>query len=237
VFAIDLDAPAAAGPVVLKVATGLPASSGAGAPLVAIGYQPSKGEPELPFGDLQYGGRLQPRVVISLGAEPKLTVAGGILDMWSQTEEFAAEVNKATLLERAWLARIYERGRDGSFTMHPASSSGELRVPGIDPKPCDADPNRCGFAEAVPGTKLWRVSISFTCGDGCYTDWRLYDPAAKAFVQLHAETPVSDAWVARDGSAFVMSGNIWRFDRGPVADKPHEEGEGGGWLGGAYHLR
>ena len=89
----------------------------------------------------------------------------------------------------------------------------------------------------LPPTKLWRVAVSFTCGDGCYTGWKLYDPAAKKFVDAAWTGQVNDAWVARDGSAFVKNGVVIRFDRGPLAETPEGESLGGGWLGGAYYYR
>ncbi|MBX3159524.1 MAG: hypothetical protein KF773_26370 [Deltaproteobacteria bacterium] len=233
--AVDLDAPASAPVVARQVVTGMP-GTGAGEPHVGIRYV-ADGTPPI-ADDLTSAQHMLPRVFISLRTPPALEASGGILDLWGQTEEFAADLKaKAKLLETAWLAQVAERGRDGAFALLPDKVKDGLRVPDVDPAGCDNDADRCGHAEEVAPTKLWRVAVSFTCGDGCYTEWKLYDPTAKKFLEADWAGRLKDAWVARDGSAFIVHGAVYRFDRGALAETPDAESLGGGWLGGGYYYQ
>ncbi len=230
---LDLDGPALA-PAVTTVVTGLPAETEGGAPLVTVRYpEPSS---DVPYGDdLTIGHPITPHVIVNVAAEPSLDAAGGILELWGQQKEFATRVGQAKLPDRALLATLAARGAGRALSAE--RSTVERRIDGIDPGDCE-DPDTCGEAEEISPT-IWRVVTSYSCGDGCYLGWRLYDVATQAMIEDDWAGGVSDVWVAPDGSGFVTNGAIIRFDSGPVAATAAaaEPGYlGGGWLGGGTYL-
>ncbi len=218
---LDLEASDTTPPV--TVARNLPTETGAGAPEFTI----RRGDAELTFGH-----PIRPHIVVTLGPTPGLSVDPGILEAWEQTATVADPVAKAPLPARELLVALDKRvaarpGRDVP-TQPP-----EQRLDTIDKSNCE-DQQICGTAQPVVGTKYWRVAVAFSCGDGCYTDWRLYDPTAKEFLEDEWANWLVSAWVAPDGSAFVANGVVVRFDSGPLEATPAGEdaGSGGGWLGG-----
>lgn len=228
---LDLES-LAASPAIATAVTGLPSETDAGPPLVGISY-PSAGSD----GDevLDVGHPITPHVYLEVGAEPALRAAGGILEMWEQQEAYAATVAKATISDRAMLQRLAARGQGRS--LGGAKPAEAPRVQLEDLSACE-DAEVCGQAEIVTPA-LWRVVTAFSCGDGCYTMWQLYDADAQRLVEDEWAKLISDAWLAPDGSAFVTGGRVVRFDRGPLAATPAtEDGSvlGGGWLGGGTFL-
>ncbi|MEZ4402862.1 MAG: hypothetical protein R3B06_22770 [Kofleriaceae bacterium] len=225
---LDLAAPAQPAPEPVVIATGLPTESGAGGPLCAIRY-PDAAEP-----DLDYSNSILPRIVVELGPTPRLTSDGGILDLWDQGEAFAAEVAKAALPGSAELRRVAARGAGRTIRLY-ASAASAGRVAEVPPDGCE-EPDLCGDAQAIPGTALWRVVVGHSCGDGCYLDWQIYDPARKAFLPEPWAHRLVQAAVAPDGSAFVTDGQVIRFDTGPLGRSSDDDDGpvfgGGGWLGG-----
>lgn len=231
--ALDLASPAAA-PLITTVVTNLPTETDAGTPLVTIRYpEPSVDVPTVD--EISVGHPISPHVVVSVAAEPSLHGEGGILDMWDQHAEYEAQVQQATIVAAPYLAQLAARGA-GRWLSAPRDGK-EHRVQLADLSACD-EPDACGQAEDVTPT-LWRVVTSFSCGDGCYTGWQLYDPAKQALLEDDWARRIGDAWLAPDGSAFVSAGQVIRFDSGPLAATPATEddnGMGGGWLGGGTYL-
>jgi hypothetical protein len=228
ILAIDLAAPPAPEVTVETIATGLPTETEAG-PLVGT----------IRYGDeeLTAGNPIAPHVVLDLSDAPTLRLDATILELWEQADEVEQALARAALPGRDRAAAFAARsaGRRTRLEAPPGEAS-RVEVP-VDP--CE-DEDLCGTAESVPGTGLWRVLVGHSCGDGCYAEYRLYDPAAKRFHEEAWASWLSDAWVARDGSAFVTSAQLIRFDRGPVASGSRDDlpGDvvGGGWLGSAYYL-
>lgn len=241
---VDLEGPAAAMPPVETIATGLPTQTDGGGPMFAVGYEsppttpaPSPADPDDvpdlgPSASLSFGHPITPHIGVVVGPKPRLFVEGGILDLWDQTEELRATVAAAKLPGRDRLIALGQRV-DARPVTPAAPAPPDQRVDTIDKSNCE-DEDRCGTAEPVPNTTLWRVAVAFSCGDGCYTEWRLYDPARKAFLEPDWASQLVSASVAPDGSGFVADGAIIRFDTGPLAVAPGGEagGGGGGWLGG-----
>jgi hypothetical protein len=223
ILALDLTAPAAtAAPETLV--TGLPTETEVGSPLVSIAYSDET---------VTAGGYATPRVVVHMDATPRLTVDGGILELWEQTEELEALVAQASFVGRDRVAAFAARssGRRAAPPNPPPASKVE-----VDPSECEGD-DGCGDAEPIAGTSLWRVTTSYSCGDFCYTGYQLYDPQAGRFIDDEWTYAIKDAWVAPDGSAFISAGVVIRFDTGPLAKTPMGELEavGGGWLGGGHY--
>jgi hypothetical protein len=238
ILLIDLLGPAT--PHTETIVTDLPTGTDAGAPFTSVRY-PGPKETPLAGELLPLGHPLYPHIVLIVDTEPDLDVDAPILEMWEQLEEFAAIVAKAKWPGRDRVVALARRG-DGRSVFAPdaAPTPTGLRVPGVATDDCTDDPDACGGAEAITGTSLWRVVVGYTCGDGCYTTYRLYDPATKAFQTADWGTLLEDAWVARDGSAFVTGGRVVRFDTGPIAATAAIEADsapvGGGWLGGGHYF-
>lgn len=231
-----LDLEGAAAPVAVStVVTGLPTETDAGVPLVSIAYpEPSE---DIPMADeLSVGHPITPHVVLQVEATSSLHGAGGILDMWDQTADFEAKIAQAKVPGQALLAQLAARGKGKSTS--PARVSTEHQVDGIDASACD-EADYCGKAEEVTAG-LWRVVTSFSCGDGCYTGWQLYDPGKKVLFEQPWARELSDVWLSPDGAALVSNGVVIRLDSGPLPGSPALDGEeramGGGWLGGGTHL-
>lgn len=227
-FALDLEARTST-PQIVKVVTGLPESTSAGAIAMTIAYGSGPETDELSFGH-----PITPHAILRLGETPSLDAAGGILEMWDQQAELLATVQSAKIVARDFLVDIARRHPDRRTRNLFASK--EHRVPGIDPAQCEGDGKLCGRAETLFGTKLWRVTVGFTCGDGCYMEQHLYDPDTAQFLVGEWAKQLQDAWIAPDGSAFVVDARIYRFSGGPVASTPATAASGGGWLGKSYYV-
>lgn len=158
----------------------------------------------------------------------------------------AAKACKAIKVTRAGktLLQALAVRQTGKPALLLASKSSNLRVQSVLASQCE-DSELCGQAEPVPGTPLWRVVVQHSCGDACYTNYQLYDPQARQFVDLAAPTrrsptplpnarSVADMWISADGTAALMDGALYRFGTGLVKA---DIGVAAGWLDGQYHLR
>ncbi|MCB9564253.1 MAG: hypothetical protein H6709_20390 [Kofleriaceae bacterium] len=213
-----------AAPTPEQIVTGLPDEVISGEPGVSIYYP---GDDTLSIGHPAYY-----RIVIAMGDEPVLEGDSGA---WTDDEEFGPAVAAVPLSAevKARLAALWKRGAGRAIAL-PSPAEITERV-AVDPEaPCE-DEDMCGQASAIPGTSLWRVVMSYSCGDGCYIEYGIYDPASHAFV---ADDPwqdrVQQAWVSPDGHALISGGALVRRDgAGVVVDG---DGAGGGWLGGGYYI-
>lgn len=224
---LDLAAPPGTAPE--TVITGLPAEVDPTPATFAVVYGDGAAAEELGFGHW-----IRPRIEIHVGASPKLVGSGEILAQWERLPEWQEELDRAQLPGRDRLVALARRGA-GRSALLPRPAAQELpRVTSVDVSECPDDETVCGTAEAVAGTKLWRVAVSFSCGDGCYTQYKLYDPTRTEFLEGEWTTWLQDSWVAPDGSAFAGNGRIVSFTKGVVV-LLDEEVEGGGWLGGGWY--
>jgi hypothetical protein len=166
-------------------------------------------------------------VRVVLGAEPAVSGTTGYQD----DATWAAAVDHAALPGRAFLRTLRARP-DHRAASAAADAGAPFKVPGVDPRDCE-DPDECGAAEPIRGTRYARVLVAHVTGDISHLAHRLYDRDAKRFVDGEWATWLTNAWVAPDHAAFLGHGAIVRFDRGPLAVTPAADGgQGGGWLGG-----
>jgi len=135
----------------------------------------------------------------------------GFLDEAEEFAEWVSAVQRVALPGEAFLKKISERpSRRSDVKARPAPRRVE-----VDTQDCE-DPDECGEAEVVVGTRWWRVIVAGAYGDGCHRDRTLYVIDDRRFAEgQHAY--LNQAWVAPDGSAFVGSGRVIRFDGGPLA--------------------
>ncbi len=195
------------------------------------------------------GGPQMEKALVDVGAKKvTLDADAGIQVNFGEdaVKKFERGVKKAKIsaAQQKRFAEIYARG---AGKKNPYATP----VPGKElPKNVEAQKNghcegegECGNVEPLAGTKLQLVTVGYSCGDGCYTQRQIYDPAAKEFVdpagKKRSKTILEvdnfgDVWVSPAGDAFVGHGKVGRFAGGVV--DVEESGMGGGWLGGGYHV-
>ncbi|MCX5744244.1 MAG: hypothetical protein NT062_17280 [Proteobacteria bacterium] len=156
--------------------------------------------------------------------------------MEESNAKFAADVKAAKLVGQAVFEKLAARAAHRHVvTRDPPADKRTLRVAGIDPARCDqTSPDDCGSAEAIVGTHYWRVTTQTACGDGCGRMYGLYDSDTKQLLPEADWTDMREAWVAKDGSAFLANGRVVNFATGPLAATPKDDSSGGGWLDGGY---
>jgi hypothetical protein len=219
VYAIDLDEPGVTPVLVVDGLAGTEASQAAFTIFYGQGAY------------LTFGVIMTPHVQIDM-ANGKLVADPGILAAWQTEKPFEAAVAAAKIVAPAFVAKLAKRS--SGRTSAPAGAS-DKRVASVDPANCQMA-ELCGLADEIAYTKLWRVTVAHGCGDGCYRDVKLYDTTTQKFLDNDWGGKLYDAWVAPDGSAFVRSGVIYRFDRGPLPQTPGDDvTQGGGWLGAAVY--
>ena len=234
--AFDLEAAAAQPIAVHTVATHVPSGNRVamvGAPMYDVVY-PSQ-EPGISEGEAWFSGAhfstgspfnmARARVRLEIGPAPSLSGASGYM----QEEDWEAEFKSAVVTDRAFLATVL--ARTDHQTPEPARPA-ETKLAGVDLANCE-EPDDCGKAEPIAGTHYWRVLVGTASGDIFHVAYQLYDADGKQLLTPEWATWLDGAWVAPDRSAFLVSGVIVRFDSGPIAATPTDDGGlGGGWLGG-----
>lgn len=238
--AIDLDAPAAAPIEVHTVVTGLPDGnrvSMVGPTRYEILYpergpDESEGEAWMTAPTFSTSSPWDMnRASIGLGIEPTPSVAGS--SGYLQDSEWEAEVPKAQIADRAFLATLLARpSREVAGDPQPP----ETHLDGVDPANCEEAAD-CGRAQPIVGTRFWRVMTTNLMGDVRHIGWQLYDTDAKRLLDDEWAGWLQSVWVAPDHSAFIVAGIVVRFEGGPVAaTRPDDAAIGGGWLrGGTYY--
>lgn len=186
-------------------------------------------------------------IEIIVDDQPALRLDTGIYDeiFEEQHTQHKQEFKKAqmTASGRALLRQLAQRGQG----QHVHRMLTRALLPPVRTVPASSceDASLCGHADAIPGTSLWRVVVEHSCGDACFTNHQLYDPATRQFLDLAQPSErspkpldgdrvnVADFDISADGRAVVLDGKIYRLDSQPVAAG---QGHGGGWLGGAWHV-
>ncbi|MCE9578558.1 MAG: hypothetical protein K8W52_35860 [Deltaproteobacteria bacterium] len=235
--AIDLDAPAADPPPVIAIATGVPDGRNmemVGPVVYGVVYPDASSMAESPGMAWDLGDKFTTSsssnmnatsLLLGIVATPELSGSSGYL----RDEDWPTQIAAAKLPGREFVIGLLARkDHRAPWVARP----GETRVEGIDPANCE-DPEDCGRAEPIAGTHYWRVMTANVMGDVRHISWHLYDTDAKKLVDGEWATWFTDAYVAPDHSAFLASGVVVGFDRGPLAATPATRaGLGGGWLGG-----
>lgn len=145
---------------------------------------------------------------------------------------------------RTLLQQLARRGQGRSLTRPLPKAETLPPVSTVPASGCE-ETKMCGGAEAIPGTKLWRVVVSHACGDACQGQYQLYDPQAKQFVRAADqsqrsaaprktdEPSLNELYVAPDGRALLTPGYLLRIGGKAI---PTSELSVGGWLGSAWHV-
>ena len=221
---------------------------------VSVSYPPdAKGKrPD----EIGFGRGYGPSIRILLDEKrPRFDAEGGIYaDIGiADTAEHMKAVRRAQPdpATRAFLQALVARGVGRTAT---------LPVPAARPAPPDRLPvpidnceqeDICGAVTAFTGTPYWRVVVEHSCGDACHPSENLYDPRTRKWIDPNDPAVTSDkpigeaaavaqAFIARDGSAFVMDGAVYPFGKPPIIPQPPEDrasiSRGGGWLGGQWFV-
>ncbi len=217
-----------AAPAPEDVVRGLPDEVISGEPGLVIGYADAAGDDTLMVGHPAYYS-----ITVKLDDAPDLVGDPGV---WTDDEEFSPAVAAIPLTApvQARLVELWKRGAGRAVAL-PAPAPVTERVAVDDPEAVCEDEDQCGTVDPIAGTSLWRVVVAFSCGDGCYRDFAIYDPATRAFVDGDPwDGVVQQAWVSPDGLALIKDGAIVRRDGAGVVMQG--EGRGGGWLGGGHYI-
>ena len=221
---LDLSLPA---PAPEDIVTELPTEVMEGAPGIVIDYGASG--VELAIGHPGYH-----RIILTLGDAPALAGDSGA---WTDDEEFPQAVAARSLspATRTRLIELWRRGEGRALALD-APATTPNKVAGVDPANCPDDESMCGEASAIPGTTLVRVIVSFSCGDACHPEYRVYDPATKQFIDAPWTASLQMAWLSADGRAVVRDGAITRLDATGTVFAATEGVEGGGGLGPSWYV-
>ena len=228
--AIDLDATTLA---VTTVVTNLPQPfEMVGPAYYGIAY-PQPGDPEgmsAESPDVATGSCCaNAQVTLMISDHPKISASGG----YGDNPDWVASTQAATIANAAFLVGLAHRAPHAQ-PKAPETTPATIVVPGVDPQNCE-DPGECGRGQRLGATHLFRVLTGHVTGDISHLAYRLYDERTRAFVDAPWAEWMQNIRVAPDGSAFIASGAIVRFEGGPLPATP-EDGEGralgGGWLVG-----
>lgn len=205
--------------------------------------------------EVGFGRGYSPSIRIQMDEKrPRFEAEGGIYaDIGiADTAEHLKAVRRAQpdATTRAFLLTLVARGKDRTATLpapdQPAPPD-RLPVPVDD---CEEE-DICGAVSAFTGTPYWRVIVEHSCGDACFPVENLYDPRTRKWIDpndpaVTSDTPIGDAaavaqaFIARDGSAFIMDGAVFPFGKPPIIPQSPEDrasiSRGGGWLGGQWFV-
>lgn len=220
---------------------------------IAITYPPV-GDSKRPD-RVGFGRGHGPSVTIVVDAKrPRLEGEGGVyVDMEiADGRDHMKAIKRAQpdAATRAFLKTLAERGE--GRTLEPPRPE-HAALPERVPVPTDAcqDDEACGVPQAFTGTPYWLVTVEHSCGDACFVAQNLYDPRTRVWLDPNQPGTTSDkplgeaanvgqAFVARDGSAFVMEATLFAMGRPPLAPLIPEDSpfipRAGGWLGGGWYV-
>ena len=179
--------------------------------------------------------------------QPATKFVDGFYDhIFERVEKHRRAVAKATI-EVGAAPRLQElavRGRGRRLLVRAPAPAPQAKISAVAANGCE-QPDLCGMAEAIPGTRLQRVLIKHGCGDACHVWWQLYDPDTREFIDFRTQrrsakpiaigqdSSLGEAYISRNGQGFVIDGDVFRTAGGQVFDGA---GFGGGWLDGQSHV-
>jgi hypothetical protein len=137
--------------------------------------------------------------------------------VWSETPTFeveegltqlccdASSLNGVVITEagKKWLAANHKR----PITPIPNASPPRQHIAGINADACEHQA-LCGEAIPFHTTGLLLTIVSHSCGDGCYIDCVLYDPAKKRY---RSPTATGQNWVKNDADIEAASCRDYLF--------------------------
>jgi hypothetical protein len=127
------------------------------------------------------------------------------------------------------LKAIAARGQKRPLTGKSAANECPAKVKGVDPAPCES--GECGSTTPIAGTKLCRVLVSQSCGDGCYIEYALYDIDKKRLLDTPAHlNPNATYLVSPSGKAVIVDGGIVSVEDGPLHTRRADGWLGAGWM-------
>lgn len=152
-----------------------------------------------------------------------------------ELETVAGRIDQAKIDDPGAAKRLGDRSA-GSLPRSIPEAMPRIEIP---TSACEADPESCGSARALPGTDLQLVVIANSRGDLYHESVALYDPKAKRFAPLSDPRKTSESadvepaeitrlWVAPSGLAYAYDDHVIHLQRGPI----HEGGRACGFTTG-----
>lgn len=143
-----------------------------------------------------------------------------------ELEQIAARIDALSLADPGTAKRLGDRS---AGAIKPAFPEVAPRVT-VPTDPCEVDPEACGSARVLPGTKLQLVVVATSQGDLYHESVVLHDPGAGVFMPLSdprkisrtaegdAVEPVelSQMWVAPSGLAYAYDDRVVHLQKGPL---------------------
>lgn len=158
-------------------------------------------------------------------------------------EQLAAKVD-ASLKARPWpekeLAPIIARAKTRRATLEPPHRAPPpQKVKMSSTELCLVEPEDCGKAEVLIGTRYWRVLFANDLEDLLREQFHVYDPQRKMFFDpIHSQfsddaeafEPFEPEWISPSGELATDFRHLVSFDHGVLADISGTCGFwGGGW--------
>lgn len=172
-----------------------------------------------------------PRAKVSVGCSGDMSWFcyddNGVEDVQTFSED-TAQLNTAlealSLQSATWFVERAARAKSrAQYKASPALAAPPAKV-AIDNAACEEEPEECGKVIALSGTPYWAVVTSNIRGDFYYETWQLYNPTTKQFFEPGTQgqaTPLPEASVTMSqispsGHAYISSGSLISFTRGPI---------------------
>lgn len=137
-----------------------------------------------------------------------------------------AELETLSLQNATWFVERAARAKSRmQYKVPPALAAPPAKVL-IDDAACEEEPEDCGKVLALSGTPYWAVVTSNIRGDFYYETWQLYNPMTKHFFEPGTqgqakplpEASVNMSQLSPSGHAYITSGSLISFTRGPVLE-------------------
>lgn len=146
-----------------------------------------------------------------------------------ELEQIAARIDGLSVSDPGTAKRLGDRS---AGVLEPSRPETAPRV-AVPTRPCEVDPEACGSARVLPGTKLQLVVVATSQDDRYHESVALHDPAAKVFMPLSdprktsptaeagAVEPVelsqrSQLWVAPSGLVYAYDDRVVHLHDGPL---------------------
>jgi hypothetical protein len=159
-----------------------------------------------------------------------------------------ATIDKLAVADAKALAALAARGASRPIGVQ-ALPDDKAPAVAVDRAPCEEDPDSCGEAQPLRGTRFLIVTVGNSRGDFYHVERQLYDPQTKQFLDagdpaqraakpLPEQPDVEDLLVADSGAGWAFANVVVS-----AADPPRAVWTGSvdarvcGWLGPAWRVR